>query len=194
MPVRNVLLLLIIMSAGLLTAQAGGFLPFGPGEGRSSFAVADFTLGYPVGPSDGPERKLDVSSELGWLFTLDEGLYLGPVFHFGSWLNGGWHSRWGLGVHTRIDLSSRLSLNLTPGLILGDSPFPDGFAGYTAGASVMQDGWVGLSADVDVTRNFNNDYDTVLRLGIDFGSIPGLCMTAAAGTAGAVASWLNSMD
>jgi len=187
-------MLLIIMPVGALTVHAGGFLPFEPEESRSSFAVADFTLGYPLGPSDGPERKLDVSSELGWLFTLDEGLYLGPVFQFGSWLNGGWHSRWGLGAHTRMDLNNRLSLNLTPGLILGDSPFPDGFAGYTAGASVVLDGWVGLSVDVDMTETFNNDYDTVLRLGIDLGSIPGLCMTTAAGTAGVVASWLNSMD
>jgi len=93
-----------------------------------------------------------------------------------------------------MDLSRRLCLNLTPGLILGDSPYPDGFAGYTAGASVVLDGWVGLSADMDVTKNINDDFDTVLRFGINLGSIPGLCMTAAAGTAGAVASWLNSMD
>ncbi len=178
----------------LLVAAGGTALPYSPSRGHGGFLVTDFIASYPFGPSNGPERELDLSTELGVLFPLQEGIYAGPAINFGSWLNGGWHSRWGISARGRMDLGSRISLDVSPGLILGDSPCPDGFAGFTAGASVVLDGWVGVCARMDFSKGFPDGTDTVFRLGLGIGELPGLFTTAAAGGAGAIAWWLNSMD
>lgn len=185
-------ILLISFIAGIPSASA--LVPFGPGPERSSFAVSDFMIGYPFGPAGGPDRRLDLSTELGWLFSVSDRLHIGPTFQFGSWLNGGWHSRWSLHARLRLDLDDRFSVTLSPGLIIADSPAPTGFAGYTAGATLMMDDWIGLTAGLDLTSAFPEGRDAVVRLGVGIGSLPGLCMSAAAGAAGAVAYWLSGMD
>lgn len=174
--------------------SASGLIPFDPDPERSSFAVSNFMIGCPFGPAEGLDRRLDLSTELGWLFSVSDRLHIGPTLQFGSWLNGGWHSRWGLNARVRLDLDDRFSMALAPGLIIADSPAPTGFAGYTIGASLMMDDWVGLTAGLDLTRAFPEGSDAVVRLGVCVGSLPGLSMTAAAGTAGAVAYWLSRMD
>ncbi|MFO8184599.1 MAG: hypothetical protein R6U39_10560 [Candidatus Aegiribacteria sp.] len=169
-------------------------LPYEPSPEGGGILVTDFLAAYPFGPEDGIERDLDLSTELGFIFPLQKNLYLGPAFNFGSWLNGGWHSRWGLSARSRILLDRRFSMDLSSGVILGDSPHPDGFAGFTAGASLVLDGWLGICARIDFTEAYPDGTDTVFRLGLGLGELPGLYTTAAAGGAGAVAWWLNQMD
>jgi hypothetical protein len=186
----NTIVLLMLLSV------AGGVsgLPYEPVPGGGGILVTDFIAAYPFGPSDGIERELDLSTELGMIFPLKEKFYLGPAVNFGSWLNGGWHSRWGLSARGRMLLDGNLSMDLSSGLILGDSPFPDGFAGFTVGASLVLDGWLGICARADFTEAYPEGTDTVFRLGLGLGELPGLYTTAAAGGAGAVAWWLNQMD
>lgn len=179
---------LILMSGTVLA------LPYEQSPDGGGILVTDFLAAYPFGPSDGIERELDLSTELGMIFPLQNNLYLGPAFNFGSWLNGGWHSRWGLSARGRILLDRRYSMDLSSGVILGDSPYPDGFAGFTAGASLVLDGWLGISARIDFTEAYPDGTDTVFKLGLGLGELPGLFTTAAAGGAGAVAWWLNQMD
>jgi hypothetical protein len=87
-----------------------------------------------------------------------------------------------------------VSLDVTQGAIIADSPAPDGFAGYTGGATVMLDNWIGLSAGLDLTKAFPEGHETVLRLGLSFGSLPGLSLTTVTAAAGSVAWWLDQMD
>jgi hypothetical protein len=178
----------------LVLATGSVALPYEPSPGRDFILVTDFRAGCPIGLSVEQSRKLDLSTELGLLFTLDRAHHLGPVVMFGSWLNGGWHSRWGLSARYRMQLGERLSLDLSPGLILSDSPYPDGFAGFTAEIALVLDGWIGLEAGLDATESYPDGTDTVLRLGLSLGRMPGLCATAAAGTAGAVAWWMSDTD
>jgi hypothetical protein len=47
---------------------------------------------------------------------------------------------------------------------------------------------------MDFTRKDSDGTDTVFRLGLGVGQLPGLFTTVAAGGTGALAWWLNSMD
>jgi hypothetical protein len=179
----------------VLIASGLGDLPYGPAPGRDFVLVTDFIAGFPVDISSERDGKLDLSTELGLLFRLDEGHHLGPAVSFGCWLDGGWHSRWGVSARYRMELSERLCLDAAPGLILSDSPYPDGFAGFSLGASLVLDSWIGLTARLDATEAaFPERTETVLRLGLGIGGEPGLYTSAAASVAGLIAWRVSEME
>ena len=93
-----------------------------------------------------------------------------------------------------MDIGRDISFDLSSGLIVWDSPYPTGFAGFTVGASLVFDGWIGLCARTDFTESYDEGTDTVFRLGLGLGQLPGLYTTAAAGGAGAVAYMLSRID
>jgi len=188
---RTAQLLMLMLLLPAVSAAGPGF---GPKPDGGGFLVTDFITSYPMGPSGGISRKLDLSTELGMLFPLNGECSLGPAFNYGAWLNGGWHSRWGLSARGRRILNENLSLDLSAGLIIGDSPFPDGFAGFTTGASLVMDHWLSLCTRVDITEGFGGETETVVRIGLGLGQVPGLAATGAASAAGAIAYWKNQMD
>lgn len=189
MPIRSVGCLMM-MSAMIFAPCAGG-LPYG---GEGTVLVTDFAAGVPIELDSDIDGKLDLSTELGVLFPLGPAGKLGPVMTFGCWLDGGWHSRFGISARYRRAVSGRLDLDLVPGLILFDSPFPDGFAGFTAGASLVMDSWIGLHIRFDAVESFSGGTDTVLRFCLGLGGEPGLYATGAAAAVGAVAWQLSRMD
>gem|GEM_PF-4478997 len=71
----------------------------------------------------------------------------------GAWRNGGWHSRWGLEATGNLYLSESSHLSVSPGIIVSDSPYPDGFAGYSLGVGFGINDWAGVSSRLDLTRS-----------------------------------------
>ncbi|MBN2586928.1 MAG: hypothetical protein JXR55_06515 [Candidatus Fermentibacteraceae bacterium] len=183
----------LVLPAALI-ASGHGDLPYRPAPGRDFILVTDFIAGFPVDLSSERNGKLDLSTELGLLLRLDEGHHLGPAVSFGCWLDGGWHSRWGVSARYRLELSERMCVDVAPGLILSDSPYPDGFAGFSLGASLVMDSWIGLHARLDATESLPEGTDTVLRLGLGIGGEPGLYTSAAASVAGLIAWRVSEMD
>ena len=182
----------ISLLAVLMVPSVRG-LPYGR-EIDGPVLVTDFLAGIPVDLDSDLNGKLDISTELGILFPLGSGRRLGPELAFGCWLDGGWHSRLGLAARYRTGISDRLDLDLVPGLLVYDSPYPDGFAGFSAGVSVVMDSWIGLHLRLDSTESFPEGSNTVLRVCLGLGEEPGLYATGAAAAAGAVAWQLSEMD
>jgi len=156
-----------------------------------SFPVSHFTINAPLGPSEEIHRTIDLQSDFAWLFPVKDDLLAGPGVFVGAWRNGGWHSRWGLEATGNLYLSGSSHLSVSPGIIVSDSPFPDGFAGFTLGVGLGINDWAGLSSRLDLTRSPQSSYEPEFHLGLRLGSIPGLAATTIAGAAGAIA-WLES--
>lgn len=165
-----------------------------PGEASRSFLVTDFTIALPLELSDVIDEHVDLSAEPGWLFPVRDGFHMGPGAFYGAWLNGGWHSRWGLALRTRTTFPNGMQLDASPGLIIGDSPFPGGFAGVTAGISLLVKDWIGLSARLDVTRTHGPGSRTVMCLGLRLGATPGMVAAGIAAVGGAAAYIDSQMD
>ncbi len=159
-----------------------------------SFPVSYFTINAPLGPSDEMTRTIDLQSDFAWLFPLEDDLFLGPGVFVGAWRNGGWHSRWGLEATGNLYLSESSHLSVSPGVIVSDSPYPDGFAGYSLGVGFGINDWAGVSSRLDLTRSPESSCEAEFHLGLRLGSIPGLAATTIAGAAGAVAWLENEMD
>lgn len=184
---------LILVLVHVIPVPSARGLPYA-GETEGPVLVTDFIAGVPIDLDSNLDGKLDISTELGILFPLGSGQRLGPELTFGCWLDGGWHSRLGLSARYRSGISDRLDLDLVPGLLVYDSPYPDGFAGFTAGASLVLDSWIGLHLRLDSTESFPEGSNTVLRICLGLGGEPGLYATGAAAAAGAVAWQLSEMD
>jgi hypothetical protein len=161
----------------------------------SSYPMTDFIISAPVfGAAGQPERHLDLATNLGWLFNVSECLALGPSFFFSAYLNGGWHSQLGLHGRLRVYPGKNLHVDVSPGLVLHDSPFPEGFAGYSAEAAIGYRDWVSLVTRVDVVRSYPGGHDTILHMGIKFGSYAGLGLTGIGAVAGGIGYILSRID
>lgn len=161
----------------------------------TSYPITDFYFSLPVSQSDSIiTRDLDMTTSLGWMFVLNERIDLGPSLFFSAYKNGGWHSQLGLRANLRYHLDDEFNLDLSPGLILTDSPFPDGFAGYTVELSLGWKDWVGLAARLDIVDTFDSGHDQVLHIGLRFGSYGGMGLTSAGIIGGGIAYMLSQMD
>ena len=147
----------------------------------TSYPITDFYFGLPVSQPDNIiSREGDMTTNLGWMFVLNESYDLGPSLFFSAYRNSdGWHSQLGVRANLRYYLDNEFHLELSPGLILTDSPFPDGFAGYSAELSVSWKDWVGLATRMDFVDTFESGHDQVLYISLRFGSYAGMGLTSA---------------
>ncbi|RKZ08721.1 hypothetical protein DRQ25_08375 [Candidatus Fermentibacteria bacterium] len=147
----------------------------------TSYPITDFYFGLPVSQPDNIiSREGDMTTNLGWMFVLNESYDLGPSLFFSAYKSSdGWHSQLGVRANLRYHLDNEFHLELSPGLILTDSPFPDGFAGYSAELSVSWKDWVGLATRLDFVDTFESGHDHVLHISLRFGSYAGMGLTSA---------------
>ncbi len=162
----------------------------------TSYPITDFSFCLPVSqPSEtNIIRDLDMATSLGWMFVLDERFDLGSSLFFSAYLNGGWHSQLGIRANLRYHLDDEFNLDLSPGLILTDSPFPDGFAGCTIEFCVSWKEWVGLVTRLDFVDTFDSGHVQVLHLGLRFGSYGGMGLTSAGIIGGGIAYMSSRMN
>ena len=160
----------------------------------TSYPVTDFCFGLTVSQSSdySTNRDLDMATSLGWMFVLNERFDLGPSLFFSVY--SGCNSQVGIRVNLRYHLDDEFHFDCSPGLILSDSPYPDGFAGYTVEFSVGWKNWVGLATRLDIVDDFQSGHDQVLQIGLRFGSYAGMGLTAAGAIGGGIAYMTSHMD
>lgn len=187
--------LFFIMTSFVATSAAQVCWRQSPNAVCSSFPITDFTIAAPIaGVSGAPQRHVDFATNLGRLFKTNARLAFGPAFFFSAYLNGGWHSQWGMHARARVQLNNKWHVQISPGLIISDSPFPNGFAGYHAQVEVMFKDWVGLSARADRVRLYPDDRETIVHIGIKTGSYIGMGATAVGAVAGGLAFLASRID
>lgn len=160
----------------------------------TSYPITDFCFGLPVSQSSDNSiiRDFDMATSLGWMFVLNERFDLGPSLFFSVYSS--WNSQVGVRANLRYHLDDKFHLDCSPGLILSDSPYPDGFAGYTVEFSVGWKDWVGLATRLDIVDDFQSSHDQVLQIGLRFGSYAGMGLTAAGAIGGGIAYMTSQMD
>lgn len=161
----------------------------------TSYPLTDFALSRPLpGAKGSPAREADLSTSLGWLFRVSKRFHAGPALLFSAYLDGGWHAQVGLQSRIRLFATPAVHFDFAPGLILYDSPYPSGFAGYSAEISCGYRDWVSLISRLDVVDEGLHDRQTVIQLGIRVGSYPGLALTAAGALVGGLGYIWSQMD
>ncbi len=155
----------------------------------TSYPITDFYFGLPVSQSDSIiTREGDMTTSLGWMFVLNESYDLGPSLFYSAYRSSdGWHSQLGVRANLRYHLDDDFHLDLSPGLILTDSPFPDGFAGYSVEFSVGWKDWVGLATRLDFVDTFESGHDQVMQISLRFGSYAGMGLTSVGIISGGIA-------
>ena len=161
----------------------------------TSYPITDFYFSLPVSQPDSiNNRDFDMTTSLGWMFVMNERFDLGPSLFFSAYRNGGWHSQMGGRANLRYHLGDNFHLDFSPGLILTDSPAPDGFAGYAVELSISWNDWAGLATRLDIVDTFQSGHDQMLQIGLRFGSYAGMGMTAAGAIGGGIAYMKSRMD
>lgn len=192
---RAAVFLLLMMNGFVSTGTAQVCWRQQSNEICSSFPITDFTIAAPLaGASGAPQRHGDFATNLGWLFKTNDHLALGSAFFFSAYLNGGWHSQWGMQARVRLRLHEKWHVQFSPGVIISDSPFPNGFAGYHAQAEIMFNDWVGLSARVDRVCVYPDERDTIVQIGVKASSYIGMGATAVGAVAGGLAFLASRID
>lgn len=175
--------------------EAGPGWRYADSDSCTSYPLTDFSIARPLPEAKGsPSREVDFSTSVGWLFVADERVHVGPALHIGLYRDGGWHSQLGLQGRLRYLATPSVHLDLTPGLILTDSPYPSGFAGYSLEVACGYRDWVSLASRLDVVDEGLYDSQTVVHIGIRFGSYPGLALSAAGAAAGGIGYLRSRMD
>ena len=161
----------------------------------TSYPITDFYIGLPVSQPDSlSSRDYDLTTSLGWMFVLDERIDLGPSLFFSAYRSSdGWHSQFGIRANLRYHIDSDFHLDLSPGLILTDSPYQEGFPGYTVELSVGWKDWVGLAARMDIVDTYSGQ-DQVLHIGLRFGSYGGMGLSSAGIIGGGIAYQMSRWD
>ncbi len=162
----------------------------------TSYPITDFSFNLPVAQTDSTiKRDLDMTADLGWMFVLDGSFDLGPSLFFSAYSSSdGWHSQLGTRANLRYHLNDEFNLDISPGLILTDSPFPNGFAGYTIGLYFGWKDWVGLTTRLDFVDTLHSGHDQVLHIGLCFGSYGGMGLTSAGIIGGGIAYMSSRMN
>jgi len=183
------LLVLSVLSAGVC-------LRYDQSGTCTSYPITDFSFSHPVSQSSETNivRDLDMTTSLGWMFVLNDSYDLGPSLFYSAYLNGGWHSQLGFRANLRYNLDDEFNIDLSPGLILTDSPFPDGFAGYTVEFCVGWKDWLGLATRLDFVDTTDSGHDHMLQIGLRFGSYGGMGLTSAGIIGGGIAYMSSRMD
>lgn len=194
-PGRVALIFLIAMISNASDVNAQPCLRYNQKDSCSSYPLTDFIVSAPLpGANGGPARHLDLATNVGWLFRVHEKNALGPAFFFSAYLNGGWHSQVGAQGRVRHWINPNVHVDISPGLIIYDSPYPDGFAGYMAEVGVGYRDWISLAARLDRVKVYPSGYDTIFQIGVKFGSYIGMGLTGVGAVAGGIAYFLSSID
>lgn len=168
---------------------------YADGDSCTSYPLTDFTIGHALPGAKGlPEREVDFSSSMGWLVVVTDRLHAGPAFFSSAYLDGGWHTQAGLQGRLRFMATPSVHLDITPGLILVDSPYPGGFAGYSVEVGCGWRDWVSIASRIDMVDKGLNDSQTVVQMGMRLGSYPGLGLSAAAAAIGGIGYVWSRMD
>ena len=190
--VSGVFLAVSLLTSSTITAEV--CMRYDQSSTCTSYPITDFYFSLPVSQSDSIiVRDLDLTTSLGWMFVLDERIDLGPSLFFSAYRNGGWHSQLGIRANLRYHLSDEFNLDLSPGLILTDSPYQEGFPGYTVELSVGWKAWVSLAARMDIVDTFSGQ-DQVLHIGLRFGSYGGMGLSSAGIIGGGIAYQISRMN
>lgn len=161
----------------------------------ASYPLTDFIVSAPLpGANGGPARHLDLATNAGWLFNVHEKTAVGPALFFSAYLNGGWHSQVGAQGRVRLWINPNVHLDISPGVIIQDSPYPDGFAGYMGEISIGYHDWISLAARLDRVKVYPRGRDTIFQLGVKLGSYIGMGLTGVGAVAGGIAYILSHVD
>ena len=130
--------------------------------------VTEFGVAYPFSlTKETLDRHLDFNTNLGIMRIIHTRFGVGAHIFVGIYKNGGWHSQIGLRPRIAYYINEALELNFSPGLILYNSPYPDGFAGYSIETNLKWKQHFGLTARADFLADDDlNGKQYVLNLGI----------------------------
>ena len=185
------LILLCIVS----TVSGKPCIRYDHNDSCTSYPITDFYIGLPISQTDSIiTRKLDMTTSIGWMFVLNKKYDLGPSLFYSAYKNGGWHSQMGIRANLRYHFADDFHFDLSPGFILTDSPFPDGFAGYTVEFSLGWKDCVGIASRLDFVDTFESDHDQVLQISLRFGSYAGMSLTSVGIIGGGIAYMSSQMD
>ncbi len=163
-------------------------------ENCKLFLVTEFTVSKPIGLSDGIHRKFDHSSNIGLMYDLNDKIGVGAHFFLNVFRNGGWHTQHGIRPRISIYPHSDWQVDISPGLILSDSSYPDGFAGYCLETNVNYKDHIGISFRLDKLEPnpFDGKEDVVLSIGIQTDGIKGAILSALGALSIPVRDFINS--
>lgn len=194
-PGRVALIFLIAMISNTASGNAQPCLRYNQKDSCSSYPVTDFIVSAPLpGANGGPARHLDLATNVGWLFNVHEKTALGPAFFFSAYLNGGWNSQLGAQGRVRYWINPNVHLDISPGVIIHDNPYPDGFAGYMGEVSIGYRDWISIAARLDRVKVYPHGRDTIFQIGVKFGSYIGMGLTGMGAVAGGVGYILSRID
>jgi hypothetical protein len=195
-PLYSLALALVALAAlEPAVCEAGPCWRYTDSDSCSSYPLTDFSVARPLpGAKGSPTREVDFSTSLGWLFVASDRVHAGPALLVSLYLDGGWHSQLGVQGRLRFLATPSIHLDLTPGLILIDSPYPGGFAGYSLEVACGYRDWISLASRLDVVDEGPNDSQTVVQIGFRFGSYPGLALSAAGAAVGGIGYVWSRMD
>lgn len=166
--------------------------PDDPDEPCRVYPITDFSVSTALVDTH-LDRPLDLATQLGFLVNAGDQLALGPALFVGAYRDGGWHSQIGVNARLRAYLPSGFHLDLSPGLILADSPGPDGFSGYGGELALGFRDWIALATRAEVTRRFDGP-SVAWLLGLRAGSYAGLALSVAGLIGGGVGYVRSRMD
>jgi len=92
--------------------------------------ITEFGIGYRISLTDIKVRNyIDFSTNLGIMHDLNNRIGIGVHGFIGIYT--GWHSQYGIRPRIAYYINDEHQINFSPGFLLYDSPYPDGFAGYS---------------------------------------------------------------
>ncbi len=159
------------------------------------YLLTEYTVSQPIGISGDPlDRHVDISANLGMMYKVSDKFGVGGHIFGGGYLNGGWHSQIGISPRISHYFHKIAHVDLSPGFILADSGFPDGFAGYSFGAGIMWKNHVGLTARLDILEPSDfRERQTILNVGLRTDGKKGALLSVIS-TAVAVVSYVLSRN
>lgn len=138
------------------------------------------------------ERHWDASTNLGIMFDLNEKIGVGGHFFGGFYMNGGGHTQHGVRLRGSYYFKNDFQVNFSPGLIIADSSFPDGFAGYSFEANFSWNDHLAVTVRYDdlVPDRFVQK-EKYLNIGIQTDGKKGLAIAVAGLLTGLVRNYLK---
>lgn len=195
LPGRAAVIFLIALSANASSGIAQPCFRYNQKDICTSYPITDFIVSAPLAGANGaPARHLDLATNVGWLFNVHEKTAIGPAFFFSAYLNGGWNSQVGAQGRVRYWINPNVHLDISPGVIIHDNPYPDGFAGYMGEISIGYRDWIGIAARLDRVKVYPRGRDTIFQVGVKLGSYIGMGFTGVGAVAGGIAYVLSRID
>ncbi len=133
--------------------------------------MIESVLSYPVSLCNNIDRHWDFATNLGVVHHVNDHIGIGGHFFLDYYVNGGGHVQYGVRPRLSYNFNKDWVLNFSPGIILYDSPFPKGLAGYSLETSIKWKNHLGITIRYDDLKDHNNTplKRQVLNLGIATG-------------------------